>query len=163
MFRPLALVAAIATNGVIGQAGALPWSLPEDMDWFRRITMGKAMIMGRRTWDGIGRPLPGRASVVLTRDSSWRAAGAIPATSLDDAVRLSLGLMPMADEITVIGGAQIYALALPLAQRFYLSEVHADARGDTVFPPFDRSEWAESWRQSGDRVDFTILDRTAMI
>lgn len=156
---PLALVVAVAENGVIGKGGGLPWHLPEDLAWFKEVTMGKAMIMGRTTWDGIGRPLPGRDSVVLTRDRAWRAEGAHRAASLGEAIGLAARLRPAATEIAVIGGAQVFAETLPLAARVYWSAVKGAFDGDTVFPPFDRTGWREVSRQPGERVEFLVLER----
>ena len=138
------LILARARNGVIGAKGGLPWHLPEDLAFFKRTTMGHPIVMGRKTWESIGRPLPGRRSVVVTRDRSFSAAGAEVVHSLDEAVARCAG----SDEIFVIGGAQLYAEALPRADRLLLTEIHADFDGDTFLPaPSDR-EWIESGRQS---------------
>ena len=154
----IALVVAVAANGVIGKDDALPWHLPEDLAWFKRVTMGKAMIMGRATWDSIGRALPGRDSIVLTRRPDWRADGAHAAHSLDDALDLAARLRPGRD-IAVIGGALVFADALPLAGRIYWTEVKGNYDGDTRFPPFDRSRWREAWRKDGGRANFVVLEK----
>lgn len=154
----IALVVAVAANGIIGRAGRLPWHLPEDLAWFKQVTLGKAMVMGRATWDSIGRPLPGRDSVVLTRQAGWHAEGAHAAHSLDDALALAARLRP-SEEIAVIGGARVFADALPRAGRIYWSEVKGEYEGDALFPPFDRSGWREAWRDDGERVNFVVLER----
>lgn len=138
----LHLIVALARNGVIGRAGALPWRLPEDLAHFKRTTLGHCVIMGRRTWEAIGRPLPGRRNLVLTRDPAWRAAGAEPMTDLDTALR-AVG----AGEGFIIGGAQIYAQALqrPIAS-IYATEIDAEFAGDAFFPPLERARWQERSR-----------------
>ena len=133
--RPvLSLVAIVARNGAIGRDNALLWRLPEDLKHFKRTTLGGPVIMGRKTWDSIGRPLPGRRNIVITRDPEWAAAGAERAGSLDAAVALAK------DEakLFVIGGAEIYAQALPIADELVLTEGDTDAEGDTFFPPWKR-------------------------
>jgi len=154
----LALVVAVAANGVIGKEGRLPWDLPEDLAWFRRVTMGKVMVMGRKTWDSIGRPLPGRDSIVVTRDPHWKAEGALRADSIDEALALAAHLRPDADEIAIIGGAEIFGATLDRADRVYWSEVKQAHDGDIIFPPVDRSRWREVSRERGARVDFVIFD-----
>ncbi len=143
----LSLVAAVARGGVIGRGGGVPWQIPEDMRRFRALTVGHPVVMGRRTWDSLPerfRPLPGRRNVVLTRDPDWSAAGAERAGSIDDALRL-LGEAP---KVFVIGGGEVYASALPLADELLLTEIDAEVEGDTAFPPFDRSEFEETSRES---------------
>jgi dihydrofolate reductase len=136
----LSLIVAVADNGVIGRGGALPWHLPDDLAHFRRTTLGKPVIMGRRTFVSIGRPLPGRQNVVLSRDPEFRARGCLVARNLDEA----LGLHSTAPEQIVIGGASLYEEALPRAQRIYLTRVHASPPGDVYFPKLDPGEWGES-------------------
>ena len=133
----LSLIVAMAQNGVIGRGNALPWRLPEDLRRFREATLGKPILMGRKTFESIGRPLPGRANLVLTRDRDWRAAGAIAVHSVEEALRQTR----TCDELVAIGGAEIYRLLLPLARRIYLTHVHADVPGDTYFPAFDTAQW----------------------
>ena len=134
--HPLVIVAAVAENGVIGFRNRLPWRLKTDLKRFRALTMGKPVIMGRRSYDSIGHPLPGRAMVVMTRDPTFWAEGVEVATSWDDAKRMSdaaanrLG----SDEVAVVGGAEIYRLALPEASRLLLTLVHARPEGDVLFP-----------------------------
>lgn len=138
--RRLTLVAAVARSGVIGRDGGLPWHLPEDMRHFRATTMGHAVVMGRRTWESLPaayRPLPGRRNIVLTRDDSWRGEGAERAGSLEEALRLLQG----EERVFVVGGAQVYAAALPLADELILTEIDVDVDGDACFPPFARSEF----------------------
>ena len=142
----LSLVAAVARGGVIGRAGALPWRIPEDMERFRARTLGHPVVMGRRTWDSLParfRPLPGRRNVVVTRNPAWQAEGAERAASLEDALRL----LDAAPHVFVIGGAQLYAAALPLADELLLTEIDADVDGDTFFPPFDRELFEEASRE----------------
>lgn len=145
----LVLVVARARNGVIGNAGALPWHIPADLKHFKALTVGKPIIMGRKTFESIGRPLPGRHNIVLTRDSGWRADGVTTAANLAEAVAAA-GLDPRAraDTIMVIGGAQIYAEALPAATRIEVTEVDAAPDGDTFMPAFDMTRWREVARTS---------------
>jgi dihydrofolate reductase len=142
----LVLVAAVAENGVIGRNGDLPWRLPGDLRHFKAVTLGKPVIMGRRTFDSIGRkPLPGRPNIVLTRDPEFRAAGVTVAADLDAAIRLAEqeAARLEVDEIAIIGGSALYAETLPRALRLYLTEVHAAPEGDTRFPEIDRTQWRE--------------------
>jgi dihydrofolate reductase len=128
----VSIVVAVARNGVIGQGGGLPWRLPADLRFFKRVTMGHHLIMGRKTWASIGRPLPGRTMVVLTRDPAAAFPGAQVAHALPEALALARDAGD--SEACVIGGAEIFALALPLADRFYLTRVHASVEGDVCFP-----------------------------
>jgi dihydrofolate reductase len=159
---PIALIVAVAANRVIGRDNALPWRIPEDLKWFKRQTLGKPVIMGRRTWESIGRPLPGRPNIVVTRRAGWSADGAHAADSLDRALELAAGLAPATPELMVIGGAALFAEALPRAARLYLTEIHRDYRGDVLFPPFEQAEWRESARERHDgdpAYDFVVLER----
>jgi dihydrofolate reductase len=153
------LIAAVAANGVIGDAGSIPWHLPADFAHFKATTLGHTLVMGRATYDSIGRPLPGRTTVVLTRDPAWSAGDerVLVAGSLDEALRLAADLP---GDVYVAGGAQVYAAALPLADAQVLSEVHASPEGDTVYPAFDRSEWQEVDREPGDGFDVVRWERT---
>jgi dihydrofolate reductase len=135
----VSLMVAMAQNGVIGRSNSLPWRLPQDLKRFRAFTLGKPVLMGRKTYDSIGRPLPGRNNLVLTRDRSWRAQGVIAVHSLEEALRQA----GAAAELVVIGGAEVYRLVLPIARRIYLTHVHADVPGDTFFPDFDATQWAD--------------------
>ncbi len=164
----LCLIVARAENRVIGRAGGLPWRLPADLKHFKAATMGKPVVMGRRTWQSIGRPLPGREIVVVTRDPAFRAEGVRQAPDLDAALALAgrLAAERGADEVMIAGGAEIYALALPRADRIYLTEVHVAVEGDALFPALDPADWRESARdhlaaaEAGDHdIDFVTLDR----
>lgn len=143
------MVVAIARNGVIGRDGGLPWQMPSDLKTFRRLTMGKPMIMGRRTFASLGRPLDGRDNLVVTRDPGFTAAGIEVFPSFEAAVARAgeLARMRGADEIMVIGGGELYRSAWPAAQRLYLTEIEADVDGDTRFPEFDRTQWHETARE----------------
>jgi len=147
--RPaISFVVARADNGVIGRHNALPWHLPADLRHFKRLTVGKPVVMGRRTFESIGKPLPGRHNIVLTRDPDWRAEGATVVPNLAEAIAAA-GLDPKtrADEVMIVGGAAVYAEALPIATRVYLTEVHAAPEGDTALPPFDPARWRETARE----------------
>ena len=133
------LVVAMARNRVIGRDNRLPWKLPEDLAYFKRVTMGHPVVMGRRTWESIGRPLPGRDNIVVSRNRGFEAPGATVVASLDEAWRAA----GAASEVCVIGGTSLFAEALPVADRIHLTEVDAVVEGDTFFPEFDRSQWME--------------------
>lgn len=139
----LEFVAAVARNGVIGRGNALPWHLPADLQHFKRTTLGRPILMGRRTWESIGRPLPGRTNLVLTRAAGYPAAGATVVHTLDEARRAAAG----AESLMVIGGAELYRLLFDEAAVLHLTEVHADVDGDVRFPDWDRSRWRETWRE----------------
>jgi dihydrofolate reductase len=136
----ISLIVAMAQNGVIGRDNTLPWRLPEDLRRFKAITMGKPILMGRKTFESIGKPLPGRTNLVLTRDHHWRAKGAVVVNSLDQALRQAGDC----EELIAIGGAEIYRLLMPFARRIYLTHVHADIPGDTFFPDFDPTQWVDA-------------------
>jgi dihydrofolate reductase len=132
----VALVAAVAENGTIGRAGGLPWHLPDDLQWFKQLTMGHAVVIGRRTWESVGRPLPGRRWIVLSRDPSFHPPGVETAPDLATALRRAgEGL------VFVAGGGAVYQAALPVADRLYLTAVHADVAGDTRFPAVNFDDW----------------------
>jgi dihydrofolate reductase len=133
----ISLIVAMAQNGVIGRGNALPWRLPADLKRFKAFTLGKPILMGRKTFESIGHPLPGRGNLVLTRDRDWHAQGVIPVHSVEEALLQTR----TCDELVAIGGAEIYRLLLPLARRIYLTHVHADIAGDTYFPAFDPAQW----------------------
>jgi dihydrofolate reductase len=137
---------AIAENGVIGRAGGLPWRLSTDLKRFKADTMGNPVIMGRRTFESVGKPLPGRANIVVTRQTNWGAEGVERAASLDEAIRLARERalqMPDAREICVIGGGEIYGVALPLTDTLHVTHVLAAVDGDTFFPAIDPAVWTE--------------------
>ena len=136
----LSLIAAVAENGVIGAKGGLPWRLPDELAHFKRTTLGKPVVMGRRTFVSLGRALPGRTNVVLSRARDFAAAGAEVARDLDAALALLAG----APEVVVIGGAAVYAESLPRADRIYLTRVHGRPEGDVFFPELDPKDWRES-------------------
>lgn len=138
----IVLVVAVADNGVIGHGGAMPWHISADFRRLKALTMGKPLVMGRKTFDSLPGILPGRRHIVITRDPDWQADGAERAGSLSEALT-----MANAPHIVIFGGAQIYAEALPLADRIEWTEVHAAPAGDTLFPAFDRSEWQENFRE----------------
>src|SRR6476659_9249982 len=143
------LLAAVAENGVIGSGNALPWRLRSDMQHFRALTMGKPVIMGRKTFLSIGKPLKGRTTIVVTRERAFMAAGAVVAPGLDAALSAARGdaLRRQADAIIVAGGAEIYAQALPFASRLVITRVHRRVEGDTVFPTIDPGIWRETARE----------------
>lgn len=149
------IIAAVADNGIIGRDGGLPWRLPADLAHFKRLTLGHHLILGRRTWDELGGPLPGRIMVVISRDPELRLKNAVVVRSLDAA----LAAARADDEPFVAGGAQIYTRAIPGAWQMYLTRVHADVDGDTVFPGVDWSAWrlAESeHREADDRNRYSM-------
>jgi dihydrofolate reductase len=153
----LCLVLAVAKNGVIGNKGALPWHVPEDLKFFRAVTVGHAVIMGRKTWSEVGKPLPKRRNLVVTRDPTLRLEGAEVVTSLEEAIALA---RTTDAEPRVIGGAEIYRLALPLATRILLTEIQLEPEGDTFFH-LDRSGFRETERRVGEdpRAVYITLER----
>jgi dihydrofolate reductase len=150
------VVAAVANNGVIGAGGKLPWRLPEDLKHFKNLTLGHPIIMGRRTWESLGKPLPGRDNIVVSRKPGFEAPGASIAASLSAAIALCTG-EPVA---FVIGGAEIYAAALPLADGLVLTEIDRAYEGDTRFPDWDRAAWRATQKEthtSADGVRFAFV------
>ena len=143
-FSRVVIIAAVAGNGVIGHRNRMPWHLPEDLRRFRQLTHGHAVIMGRRTFESIGGPLAGRDNIVITRSPDWTRSDCHAAHSLAAA----LAAVREPQDAIVIGGAQIYALALPIASRLYMTEIERDFEGDAFFPEFDRSRWREISRES---------------
>jgi dihydrofolate reductase len=135
----LSIVVAMAANRVIGRDNQLPWHLPADLKHFKQLTTGKPILMGRKTWESIGRPLPERTNIVITRDTDYTAAGCVVVHSIDAALRAA----GHNDEVMVIGGSELYRQVLPQVTTIYLTRVHADIEGDTVFPEIDESEWRE--------------------
>jgi dihydrofolate reductase len=154
--RRLTLVAAYADNRVIGDRGTIPWRIPEDFAHFRATTMGGTLVMGRRTYDSIGRPLPGRTTIVVTRDPDWSAEGVQVAHSLPGALALA-GEAP--GETYVVGGSQIYEQALPEATHQVLTEVHLTPEGDARYPAFDADEWVEVRREPRNGFEWVWWER----
>lgn len=148
--KRVVLVAAVAENGVIGNGPDIPWRIPGEQAEFKRLTLGHTLVMGRTTYESIGRPLPGRTTIVLTRDPAWQAEGVLVAHDIDDALARAEGL---AGDVMVAGGAQVYVAAMPYADEQVITEVHRDPEGDVLYPDFDRSEWTETRREPGDDYD----------
>lgn len=150
-----ALIVAMARNRVIGRNNALPWYLPEDLRYFKRVTLGKPVIMGRRTHESIGRALPGRQNLVITRNPDWQGEGVAVTGSLEEALRRARAQAEIdgVEEVVVMGGSQIYADALPLTDRLYITEVHAEVEGDTWFPEMDWDQWEEIEREDFEASD----------
>jgi dihydrofolate reductase len=154
------LVAAVAANGIIGANGKLPWHLPEDLKHFKRVTLGHPVIMGRKTWESLKGPLPGRENIVVTRQAGYQASSAAVAGSLDAALALCAG----ESAVCVIGGEQIFEEALPLAAGLIMTEIKQDFAGDARFPDYDRSQWRETQREAhtaanGMRFDFVQYEK----
>jgi dihydrofolate reductase len=142
----VSLIVAVAQNGVIGRDNQLPWHLPEDLKYFKRVTMGKPVVMGRKTFESIGKPLPGRTNIVITRNSGYTADGVKVVHTLKEALALCKTL-PTADdsnELMVIGGGEIFSESLLLADKLYLTRIHAEVVGDAYFPAFDEELWTET-------------------
>ncbi len=161
MSLDITIIVARARNGVIGMGGALPWHLPADLKRFKAITVGKPVVMGRKTFESIGKPLPGRQNIVLTRQTGWQADGVTVVPNLAEAVAAA-GLDPrIRGHIMIIGGAEIYALALPIATRVELTEVDAAPAGDTILPAFDPARWREVAREvhgaEGERPGYSFI------
>ncbi|CAB3727330.1 dihydrofolate reductase [Achromobacter kerstersii] len=157
----LTLIVAYSTNRAIGRDNALPWKLPGDLAHFKRSTLGHPIIMGRKTWDSLGRPLPGRLNIVISRNPDFAATGATVVPTLDAAIAACGDV----DQAFVIGGAQIYTHALPLAQRVLATEVHADVEGDAFFPLLPAFQWKETAREkqpaeNGYEYDFVTYERS---
>lgn len=160
----LAIIVAVAENGVIGNNNSLPWKLPEDLQNFKRITMGKPVVMGRKTYESIGKPLPGRTNIVITRNVSFHAEGVQVVHSIDDALAMASEIAAHAGvgEVMVMGGADIYAATIPRADRLYITEVHASVEGDAVLPTIDWTCWREVCReqrvaQSPNPYDYSFV------
>ncbi len=154
----LTLVAAYGRNGVIGADGGIPWRIPEDFAHFKQVTIGGTLVMGRATYDSIGRPLPGRTTVVVTRDPGWSADGVLVAHSLDEAWEIAAD---QPGDTYVAGGAQIYEQALPRATHQVLTEVDLEVEGDTYYPDFDRADWVETRREPGPGCAWVWWERLA--
>jgi dihydrofolate reductase len=162
----VALIVAAAANNVIGRNNQLPWHLPQDLKYFKAKTLGKPIIMGRKTYESIGRPLPGRPNIVITRNPVWSAAGTNAVTSINEALILAAQLVEGQDsqEIMVIGGAEIYKAALPYADRIYLTRIDLSIEGDAWFPDIDPKEWFLVSSQAGEEgafpYRFLVYERT---
>ena len=162
------LIVAATENGVIGKDNDMPWKISSDLRYFKNITMNKPIIMGRKTFQSIGKPLPGRVNIVITRDTSFAVDGVITAHSVEMAIDVAKSIAEVKGlkEIMIIGGAQIYALCLPEADRLYLTRIHAEIEGDAHFPDLDAKDWLEysSERRTAGEKDshdysFIVLDR----
>lgn len=165
----IALIVARTRNGVIGRDNRMPWHLPEDLRYFKRVTLGKPVIMGRNTWESLGKPLPGRDNIVITRNANYHAEGAHVAHDLASAVQCARRIAEEKniDEVMIIGGAQIYREALPLVQRAYITEIDAEIAGDAFFPDLE-GEWRETARKTYAPCtknpfpySFTVLERNS--
>lgn len=159
----IALIAAIADNGVIGRNTALPWHIKSEFQYFRNTTLGHPIVMGRKSFEALGKPLPKRANIIVTRDQAFSAPGTLVAHSLEDGIALGreIALKDGVGQVFIGGGADIYRSTLDIADRLYVTEVHMAPEGDTRFPPFDRSQWIETKRefhnaQPGEDADYTI-------
>jgi dihydrofolate reductase len=137
----VSLIAAVAKNRVIGRSGKIPWRLPADMAYFKRVTMGHALIMGRKTLESVGRPLPGRTNIVVTRNPAYARSGVIVARSAEEALERARAAAGADAEVFVIGGAEVYALFFAVADRLYITEIEADFPGDERFPVINEDEW----------------------
>ena len=166
----ISLIVAMAENRIIGCDNKMPWHLPEDLRYFKRVTMGKPVLMGRNTFESIGKPLPGRANIVITRNQEYHADGIVCVASVEQALALAAQLSDSTPdaEVMIIGGAQIYTQTLALAQRLYLTQVHAEIDGDAAFPAFERSQWLEVSREDHAPSEnnpysysFLVLERKA--
>ena len=152
--RPVTLVAAVARNGVIGNGPDIPWRVPGEQAHFKALTLGHTLVMGRVTHESIGRPLPGRRTIVVTRDPRWSADGVEVAHDLETALAMAGDA-----EVYVAGGAQVYALAMPFATHQVLTEVHLSPEGDVFYPDFDRTAWAEVSREAREGFDVVRWER----
>ena len=166
----LSLIVAMAENRTIGLNNELPWHLSEDLKYFKSVTMGKPIVMGRKTFDSIGRPLPGRLNIVITRNTEWQHSGVETAASLQQAVAIAEEANPqdqeaLIQEVMVIGGEEIYRTAIELADRLYITRVQAEVEGDAFFPEYNEPEWQEVSRQQPDSQGdipyfFQVLERS---
>ncbi len=154
--KRVVLVAAVADNGVIGRGGELPWRLPEDLRHFRATTTGHTVVMGRRTFDSIGRALPDRTNIVITRQRGWSGEGVLVANSVEDAIGQAQSLD---GDVMVIGGAQVYAAAMDLADVQILTEVHLAPEGDAFYPRFDAAQWVQTHRDPREGLTFVTYER----
>jgi dihydrofolate reductase len=146
----LSLIVAAAKNGVIGRNNQLPWHLPQDLKYFKSVTLGKPIIMGRKTFESIGRPLPGRTNIVVSRQDDWRFDGVLSAKNVSEAINIAHEKNYNAEEIMVIGGAEIYRHALPLANKIYLTRINENVEGDAYFAELPSDEWKLISETAGD-------------
>jgi len=157
--KPLCLVFAMSDDRVIGKGNALPWRIPEDLRHFKAVTMGHAVISGRKTYDSVGKPLPGRRNIIITRDASLKREGAEVTTTLQAALDLAY---ETDKEPIILGGSEIFALTLPMATKMIVTFVHRIVEGDALFPEIDWSQWTESWRRKAETepdVEFAEFSR----
>lgn len=159
----LSLIAAIGKNGIIGRGNELPWRIKSEMQYFKRTTVGKPIVMGRKSFESLGKPLLDRTNIIVSRNADYQVEGCVTVASLDEGLATArrVAARDGVDEIFIGGGAEIYRQTLPLADRLYLTEVHLAPEGDTSFPAFDRSQWREIKRefhaaQPGESADYTI-------
>ncbi len=160
----ISIIVAMDKKGVIGLEGSLPWRLSADLKHFKKVTMGKPLIMGRKTHESVGRPLPGRKNIILSRSKEFKAEGCVVVHLLDDAFQVAGDV----EEVMIMGGSGVYNKSLASAHRLYLTEVHADVKGDVYFPEFDKGEWIEVEReahltdeQNDFDYSFVVLERVA--
>ncbi len=166
MTARLSILVAMARNRVIGKNNTLPWHLPADLKHFKSLTMGHAIIMGRKTYESIGKPLPGRTNIIVTRQTGFHVPGTTVVNTIEEALVVSKDPSHLSDESFIIGGAELYRQTLKSCHRMYITEIQKDFKGDTFFPEFSREEWQETERerhQGDDKTDlayhFVILDR----
>lgn len=164
----ISLIAAVADNGVIGTGNGLPWRIKSEMKYFKETTMGHPVIHGRKSYETLNKPLPGRTNIIVTRDENYKAEGAIVTHTIEDAIKAAKTIAQKdgKGEIFVLGGAEIYKLALPLADKIYYTEIHMNAAGDVRFPAFDREDWHEVRRETREALPdedagytITVLER----
>jgi dihydrofolate reductase len=160
----LSLIVAMAKNRTIGIKNKLPWSLPEDLQYFKSVTMNKSLVMGRKTFESIGRPLPGRLNIVITRNTSWSFDGVLVASSLNHARDLAEMAQDYKPEVMIIGGSEIYHSAIEQADRLYITRVQDTFEGDTFFPMFDENDWSEIGRKNPEQKSdipyfFQVLEK----
>jgi dihydrofolate reductase len=153
----ITIIAAVAANGVIGAGNDIPWRVPGDQKRAKNMTMGHVLVMGRKTFETIGKPLPGRITIVVTRDPTWPGEGIHVVASIDEALHLARALD---DDIFVFGGAEIYTQTLPIADRLEITEVHSSPAGDTHFPDVDWSQWRETSREDHDGFAYVTYHRS---
>lgn len=167
----IALIAAMAENNAIGINNKMPWYLPGDLRYFKAVTMGKPIIMGRKTFDSLRKPLPGRTNIVITRDAGYKHEGVTVVHSLDGALKAAedVAFINGTEEIMIIGGAQIYQQALPLAHKIYMTHVYKSFEADTFFPSFDKQQWHETFREEHTtegcetlKFAYTILEKETL-